>query len=268
MYQVLEVSLADLPRLYHYKLNDGYKANFSLKGFDYPWLFGSRDWKKGERVLDVGPAYSSFPAEIHKSYGCEMWAVDDFGTLSNDPFWLRGQSPQQHIAEHPEIKYILERVGDPAHSSLPSGYFDVIYSISTLEHVPPAAMPAVWRHLDSLLKPGGEMLHAIDVSFPSNHGVKRFLAYLLADAIWPVLPFSLQVRSCQHSPRGHARLAFKTLGIRHPLGKELNLLNMALNPDILTENYESGLNRILKDKIADYRYHRVGSLLLRLKKLG
>jgi hypothetical protein len=41
---------------------------------------------------------------------------------------------------------------------------------------------------------------------------------------------------------------------------------MCLDPEILTESYEHGLNRIIKDKTEGYRYQRVGSLILHLKK--
>jgi hypothetical protein len=268
MYQVLEVSLSNLQRLYQYKLNDGYQAAFSLKGFDYPWLLGSHKWVQGEKVLDVGSAYSSLPMYIQKTYVGEVWAADDFGLSSNEPFWTRNCSPQQQIADHPEVKFVLERLGDPASSSLPQNYFDVIYSISTLEHIPCSAMPAVWGHLDSLLKPGGEMLHAIEIFFPSDGGIKRISRAILFDILWHLLPFRLQVRGCQLSPCGCARLAFKILGIHYPLGKQLSVLNMVNNPDILTEDYAAGLNRIVKDKITDFRYQRIGSLMLRLRKVG
>jgi hypothetical protein len=43
---------------------------------------------------------------------------------------------------------------------------------------------------------------------------------------------------------------------------------MALNPDILAEEYAHGLNRILKDGAANYKYQRNGSLLIHLRKLA
>lgn len=267
MYQILEASLADLSRLYRYKLDEAFKADFSLKGFDYPWLLTSRAWKPGEKVLDVGAAYSPLPVYIQQTYGCEMWVADDFGINSNDPFWARNNSPREHIARHPEVKYVLERLGDPAQSSLPAGYFDVIYSISALEHVPTEIMPAVWKHLDSLLKPGGEMLHAIDLSFPSNGGLKKVLMATGFDALYGLMPRSLRQKRCMATPKAYTRLALHTLGIQHPLGKELSALRMALDPDVLTENPDFGLHRIRKDKQNGYRYQRAGSLMLRLKKV-
>jgi hypothetical protein len=44
------------------------------------------------------------------------------------------------------------------------------------------------------------------------------------------------------------------------------MLNMVLNPEVLTENYSIGYNRIIKDNMTDYRFHRAGALLLHLRK--
>lgn len=59
MYRLIEASLADLTRLYPYKQQELFRADFSLKGFEYPWILSSRDWQPGEKVLDVGAAQMS-----------------------------------------------------------------------------------------------------------------------------------------------------------------------------------------------------------------
>ncbi len=46
----------------------------------------------------------------------------------------------------------------------------------------------------------------------------------------------------------------------------LGVWNTVLNPDILTEDYHHGLNRIVKDKIKGYKYQRTATLLLKLRK--
>jgi hypothetical protein len=267
-YQLLEASLADLDRLYQYKLEDIFKADFSLKGFDYPWVVKSRQWKPGEKVLDVGAAYSPLPIHLQAAYGCEMWVADDFGIKSNDPFWTRNASPQEHVSKYPQVKFIFERLGDPASSSLPAGYFDVVYSASVLEHVPCQYICKVWRHLDLLLKPGGEMLHAIDIPFPSNGGIKKMLFALGFDAFHFIFPKEFKIRHFLSTPLTCTRLAFAELGVKADLGGELSALSMALNPVILTESAASGLRRITQDKMTSFHYSRVGSLLLRFKKVA
>jgi SAM-dependent methyltransferase len=267
MYEVLEVSLADTGRLYQYKKQDVYGADFNLKGFEYPWILSSHSWQKGEKVLDVGAAYSLLPVHIQQNYGCEMWVVDDFGMKSNEHFWNRHKSHQDHIAKYPEVKFVLERLGDPAQSSLPFGYFDVIYSASTLEHVPGDITPQVWRHMDMLLKPGGQMLCALDLDFPSNDGLLKICLALVFDTFYNLFPERYKLRRYQLTPGCYAKLVFQTLGISYKIGRGLSVLNMIHNPETLAENYAIGFNRIIKDNRSNYHYRRMGALLLRMRKV-
>ena len=267
MYEVIEISLASVQRLYGYHINNVYGADFSIKGFDRPWLIASHAWRKNERVLDVGAAYSNIPIYLQKTYGCEMWVADDFGTNSDEIFWTRDRSPQEHIEAHPEVNYVLERLGVSG-SSLPEDYFDVVYSLSALEHVPAELTPAVWLHMHQLLKVGGELIHAIDIPFPSNYGIRGLLKTAGFEFLYPLMPKGMRRKYYLVTPRVYLRLALSTLGLTHRCVADLSVVNMALNPDVLAESYAHGLNRIRKDGQKSYRYHRVASLLVRLKKLA
>jgi SAM-dependent methyltransferase len=268
MYTLLEASLGDLTRLYQYKLEGSFKADFSLKGFDYPWIIQSHAWQPGEKVLDVGAGYSSLPLHIQKTYAVEMWVADDYGLDSEEPFWERRTSPHEYIANHPQVKFVLERLGESKKSSLPQGYFDVIYSASALEHVPCSLTPFVWKHMHQLLKTGGEMIHAIDIPFPSNGGVNKIIQAIAFDALRRFIPYNLKLRHHLATPANYTHLVMEAIGIGQKAPVELSVLNMVLNPDVLSESYAHGLNRITKDKITDYRYTRIGTLLLRMKKIG
>jgi Methyltransferase domain. len=267
-YQINELSFADLDRLYRYHCDGVYEVDLGIKGFDYPWLLTSHDWKEGDKVLDVGPAYSLLPGYIQKKFGCEMWAADDFGSTVGDEFWKRRSSPQEHIEKYPEVKYVLERIGDPAKSSLPAGYFNVVYSLSVLEHVPPQVMPAVWRHMDSLLKPGGEMFHAVDLLFPSNGGLRKLFISLLFDWLHPIIPENYKQKHVQATPLNYLRQVARILGFSLGTTKNIDVLTMSLCPNTLVESYKYGLNRIVKDKIKDFHFQRFGSLMIHLTKLS
>jgi SAM-dependent methyltransferase len=268
MYEVLEISLANVRRLYEYNQNSVFGSGLGIKGFDNPWVVSSHAWQKGEKVLDVGGAYSRLPIHLQQTYGCEVSVADDFGLNSNEPFWLRDKTPQEHFDAHPEIKFVLERLGDRKKSYLPENSFDVIYSVSVLEHVPGEMLAAVWQHMDALLKPGGEMIHAIDMDFPSNFGLSGMAKVLVMDWFFAVMPSSLRTKHFRISPLTYTRMAFRALHLPAPRTRALDPFNMALNPDIFTEGYQFGLNRIVNDKIHNYRYQREGSLLIRLRKKG
>lgn len=267
-YEIIETSLADLDRLYQYSIDGKFGADLGIKGFDYPWLLNSYNWKKETRALDIGCAYSPLPIHIQETYGCEVWAADDFGKSVGDDFWERGSSPEAFIRKHPEVKYVLERLGDPGKSSLPIDYFDVIYSLSVLEHVPTQIMPAVWEHMDSLLKPGGEMLHAVDILFPSNAGLRKLFLYKLFDWLHGFIPDSYKQKHVQATPLNYLRQVACVLGFKLGSPKNLDVLTMSLSPNTLVESYQYGLNRIIKDKVKDFHFQRFGSLMIHLKKIS
>ncbi len=266
-YEVLEISLADTQRIFEYMQEGVYGVEFNLKGFDYPWIIKSRPWNKGERVLDVGAAYSTLPVHIAKTYGCEVWVADDFGCSVEDSFWLRHQSHQEHIQRNPEVTYVLERLGDPQRSSLPAGYFDCIYSASAIEHVPPSQLRSVFRHMDYLLRPGGEMLHAVDIALPTNRGLSHVVLAVLFDFLYPFIPFGLRQRFAYETPRSFVRFALKGLKILpYRQSRNLSVTHMVLNPEIMVESMQHTYNRIVKDGFKNQKHFRVASLVLHMRK--
>jgi len=266
-YSVLELSFADTRRLFHYAQRGIFGVEFNLKGFDYAWLLASRQWASGERVLDVGAGYSPLPIHIAKEYGSEVWVADDFGMDTDCEFWLRHKDPTDHVQAHPEVRFVLERVGQPEKSTLPRDYFDCIYSISVLEHVPPRMLRAVMKHLDTLLKPGGEMLHAVDIAFPINRGLAHVGLALAFDALYPLVPYRIKERFAFETPRSFFRFGIKCLGITQRTSlKSIGVLRMLLDSEIVLEPMVHTYNRIVKDGFANQKHHRVASLLIHLKK--
>jgi len=178
--------------------------------------------------------------------------------MSDEDSWTRGRAVHAHIEKHPHITFVRERLGDPPSSSLPEMSFDVIFSASALEHVPANLAPRVWNHMDRLLKPGGVMLHAIDIGFASNYSLPRLLAHFAAkrlhgrmptalhgpfarmrskesafaprhgasmvraasllDWLAPLFPKKLIRGLASGSPRGYARMALEALNVKPELG--------------------------------------------------
>ena len=268
-FRAIEVALADAARLVDWKQAGVVGAGFGLKGFDYPWIATSRDWKSDETVLDVGAGYSPLPAHFAAEHGCELWAVDDFGLGSDEPFWQRGQDPEEFIKSNPEIKYVVERLGDPQASSLPSGHFDCIYSASTLEHVPNELIRPVWRHMDQLLKPGGEMLHAIDIKLPTSRGLLSLAKASTLDLLGPLIPSGYRTANAYYTPKSYLRHISKEIKLdSSPSRSNIGLINMVLSPRIVLEPLDWVINRIVKDGYKDVPFIRVTSLLIHLRKLG
>jgi len=268
MYRIVELNLADAARLVDWKQAGVVGAGFGLKGFDYPWIATSRDWNSGEAILDVGAGYSPLPAHLAAEHGCEMWAVDDFGLGSDEPFWQRGQDPKEFIKSNPEIRYVVERLGNPQASTLPSGYFDCIYSASTLEHVPNALIRPVWHHMDRLLKPGGEMLHAIDIKLPTNRGLLSLAKGLTLDLFSPLIPSGYRTANAYYTPKSYLRHISEEVELISSTSRSnIGLINMVLSPRIVLEPLDWVFNRIVKDGYQNVPIMRVTSLLIHLRKL-
>lgn len=268
MYQVLEASLANTGRLFQYKVAGTFGVDFTLKGLEYPWIVESRCWRAGERVLDVGAGYSPLPIHLADSFGCAVSAVDDFGIQSQQAFWTRGKDPLDHVRDHPNVKYVLERLGEPNSSSLEPCSFDVIISASALEHVPDRQMPKVWRHMDLLLKPGGEMVHAVDLKFQADRGLRYVVGSEVLDMLYGFLPQGVRLGHIRATPRSYLNTLDRVLGLRwEKAPKGLGAARMVLDPEVMTDPVASTYNRIVKDGLTSKGHRRVTALLIHLRKL-
>jgi len=109
---------------------------------------------EGERVLDVGCGWGSFP--IHAAVHHGVYAV---GITLSEPQarMARERATAAGVADRVEI-----RVAD--YRELTGERFDAIASIGMVEHVGEARIDLYARQLASLLAPGGRLL---------NHGIAR-----------------------------------------------------------------------------------------------
>jgi len=108
----------------------------------------------GERVLDVGCGWGSFPVHAAERHGARVVGI----TLSEPQARLaRERAAAAGVAERVEI-----RVAD--YRELRGERFDAIASIGMVEHVGAANIDLYARGLAGLLRPGGRLL---------NHGIAR-----------------------------------------------------------------------------------------------
>lgn len=71
------------------------------------------------------------------------------------------QSPLGDSQEPAAIRTIRGSVGEPL--DWPAGHFDLIYSVSFVEQVQLASLPAFFEDCHRLLRTGGFMIHVVDV---------------------------------------------------------------------------------------------------------
>jgi SAM-dependent methyltransferase len=169
--------LATVDELFTYKSEGfelphfaGYTTDqWGIKAHNRPWIAANGRWEAGQRVIEPGGGYSRLAEWLGTTYGLEPWVADDFGVPAGEALWSRWGDPAELPKMHPTVHYQFENFGPG--SSYPSAHFDRIFTVSTLEHIPPPDRLGVLRDLHRCLAPGGIELHTIDIRNPGTRRV-------------------------------------------------------------------------------------------------
>src|SRR5437588_3735035 len=125
--------------------------------------------RPGMRLLDVGCGWGGMVLHAATHHGVKAVGV----TLSRrQAEWGQAAVEAAGLAAEAQV-----RAGD--YRDVADGPFDAISSIGLIEHVGDAEMPAYFRHLARLLKPGGRLLNH-GIASPPEPAPEHRLAHL-----WP-----------------------------------------------------------------------------------
>lgn len=163
-------SLATVEDLFRYK-HEGFRLppfpgyspdQWGIKAHNRPWIAENGEWQEGQRIIEVGGAYSRLPEWLGNEFNVEPWIGDDFGeSCSETQPWSRWGDHQELPEKHQSVTYCFSNFG--ANSPYHSDYFDRVFSVSTLEHIPPSQRLTVLNDIHRVLAPGGLELHTIDI---------------------------------------------------------------------------------------------------------
>ena len=146
-----------------------------------------------QRILEVGTGWDTFFAERFGKKA-EYWGIDDG---SFDPL---GQF-EESLVTRPNAQFVRGYLGD-FNSELPDSYFDMLISVSVLEHVPSENTRRVYADAFRVLRPGGCIVSSIDC--PTRKSAKWDLKCMReAGFIMPSRP-DLMIRT--NSRQGRATL--------------------------------------------------------------
>ena len=162
-------SLATVEELFTYKANGfelppfpGYSTDqWGIKAHNRPWVAAHGEWRTGQRIIELGGAYSTLSGWLGDRYGVEPWVGDDFGRTSGEDIWGRWGDYEELPAKRPGVHYQFDNFGPG--SPYESDFFDRIFSVSTLEHIPMNQRLGVLQDAHRALAPGGLELHTIDI---------------------------------------------------------------------------------------------------------
>lgn len=113
--------------------------------------------RPGARLLEVGGGDSRILRALAAHYEC--WNIDPCEGLGNGPKEVKNAN----------YRLILDSMGN-FNPQLPNNYFDFVFSISALEHVPEEAaiVDNILVDINRVLKKSGTSLHLLDTVFGAH----------------------------------------------------------------------------------------------------
>lgn len=147
------------------------RTNHSLKGIQDAWIVSLFLSKKNLKIAEIGGGNSRVLNRLKQKNEC--WNIDKFEGFGGGPIEAQEMS---------NVKIVRSYLGefDP---SIPVSYFDIIFSISVIEHIPKSHMQHFFADCHRILKSGGVMAHAIDAyvrDIPTPQRLKIIDEYIQA----------------------------------------------------------------------------------------
>ncbi|MCU0448780.1 MAG: class I SAM-dependent methyltransferase [Bernardetiaceae bacterium] len=250
-------------------------ADWGIKGHNRPFILATVPFKPGQTVVEIGGAYSELPQHIARQFGCQVHVIDDFGVESGEAeMWSRWGQREELEQKNPDVKYIFDRAGNFGSTVIPQNFYDVVFSVSTIEHIPETAMAGVFRHMEAMLKPGGLMVHCIDLQIPlklhRGPGLQSLLAGTLGYWLYfaAATPFASAAKPQLKTLRGWKSFLRQTFGSQFRSAPGLQVegaVSSSLNSDIVLEPMEI-MYKIYPPKNQTKFYRRKGTFVMVLRK--
>lgn len=149
-------------------LKGTHQHSFHLKTMQDLFILQRLQGFKGATIGEVGGGASRVLPELARNNKC----------FNIEPFEGVGNGPQEEI-RLPGVGNIRASVGK-SQPSIDDATFDVLFSISVVEHVKNEDLQGFFDDCVRILKPGGVMYHAIDIYIsarPSQFWQNRFQLY-------------------------------------------------------------------------------------------
>ena|SRR5688572_15948609 len=148
-----------------YAATAGYFAfqyNNDTRVFEYPWAFHAVPVGPGSRVVEVGGALAGFQWALAAA-GADVTNVDPFEPYGSEDLYPGDvESLHRQLNEWFGLNVRLKRT-TLADSGLEPSAFDIVYSISTLEHLSREQLQSTLTAARKLLKPGGALVLTVDL---------------------------------------------------------------------------------------------------------
>jgi SAM-dependent methyltransferase len=138
-----------------------------LKTVGYGHVIQHIEQYRPKALLEFGHSHTTLVFKFCRD-GCELWGLDD---TTGVPY-IAAEAMQRFHAENTHVKFVTGLLGK-GQTVLPTAHFDMVCSVSVLEHVPLAELPAVFAEIHRILKPGGLVVNSYDTYH--GQGIEEWL---------------------------------------------------------------------------------------------
>lgn len=139
------------------------KALDGLKHIQDAWMLNRLNHVHNSKVLEIGGANSRILPALQGNN--EKWNLDEFKGAGHGP---------TDMIETENIKLVKQNMGEFS-ADLPDNYFDQVFSISVIEHIPEKYHESFWKDHARVMKTGAIGVHVIDLYIQDyiNSGLEK-----------------------------------------------------------------------------------------------
>lgn len=138
----------------------GHQRNNNTRRFEYPWAWHAVPVHPGLVAVDIGGSLAGFQFALSKA-GVDVTNVDP-GLEAGGRGWPvdRHSIGRLNRAFKTNVRLVNTTLSK---AELPDASVDVVYSISTIEHIPIDELPGMMTEIERILKPGGHCVLTVDL---------------------------------------------------------------------------------------------------------
>lgn len=134
------------------QLDRTHRKTICLKHIQDAWILAQIGTTKGQRIIEIGGGFGRVLRTLDESN--ERWNLD----IADGPGRTTGEQKRSMPPEYNMVHALLGEFSQ----ELPESYFNLIFSISVMEHIPVNAMPSFWKDHARIMQSGARAYHAID----------------------------------------------------------------------------------------------------------